>query len=312
MDKPTMEKEIKWFKENLNKLQIHGRNILAKLQKASAMHPTQQKQLQKVIKKYFWFLSAIIIYLILAYFVYNTIFYEEKETINLELSEGNGSIEGLPSVITDDSNKIIYIYPNISKDIVKNGRVNFSSNISCYPHKGNTILEGNYIECYQHIQNNTPLFIHGTLNLSDENEIYHHFLCRINRIVSVCQFGIDGQESSKCSNESKDIYEGEKINPYKFRMVMPGAGTYKIKVRYFWKCKREVYSTETKFERKPINDALSGIPLSYSENAVLVHPVIYEDQKNQNKNTLFVLALTALLGVPASVFYLRKLWMNEK
>ncbi len=47
-----MENEIKWFKENLNKSQIHGRNILAKLQRLSGLSLSQKKQLQKVIKKY--------------------------------------------------------------------------------------------------------------------------------------------------------------------------------------------------------------------------------------------------------------------
>jgi len=47
-----MESEIKWFKENLNKSQIHGKNILAKLQRLSGLSPIQKKQLPKVIKKY--------------------------------------------------------------------------------------------------------------------------------------------------------------------------------------------------------------------------------------------------------------------
>ncbi|PKP59135.1 MAG: hypothetical protein CVT88_06170 [Candidatus Altiarchaeales archaeon HGW-Altiarchaeales-1] len=47
-----MEKEIAWFKENLNKSHIHGRNILAKLQISSILFTTQKKQLQKVIEKY--------------------------------------------------------------------------------------------------------------------------------------------------------------------------------------------------------------------------------------------------------------------
>lgn len=47
-----MEKEIAWFKENLNKSHVHGRNILAKLQTSSILSTTQKKQLQKVIEKY--------------------------------------------------------------------------------------------------------------------------------------------------------------------------------------------------------------------------------------------------------------------
>ncbi len=47
-----MENEIRWFKENLSKSHIHGRNILAKLQTSSILSATQKKQLQKVIEKY--------------------------------------------------------------------------------------------------------------------------------------------------------------------------------------------------------------------------------------------------------------------
>lgn len=47
-----MKREIKWFRENLNKSQIHGSNILAKLQRLSSLSTIQRKQLQKVIKKY--------------------------------------------------------------------------------------------------------------------------------------------------------------------------------------------------------------------------------------------------------------------
>jgi len=45
-----MEKEIAWFKENLNKSHIHGRNILAKLQTSSILSTTQKSNCKKLLK----------------------------------------------------------------------------------------------------------------------------------------------------------------------------------------------------------------------------------------------------------------------
>jgi len=50
--KNEIKKEIKWFKENLNSSQIHGRNILAKLKNFSNLSTVQQRQLQVIIPKY--------------------------------------------------------------------------------------------------------------------------------------------------------------------------------------------------------------------------------------------------------------------
>ena len=47
-----IKKEIEWFRTNLIKSQIHGRNILAKLKNWSSLSDTQRKQLQIALKEY--------------------------------------------------------------------------------------------------------------------------------------------------------------------------------------------------------------------------------------------------------------------
>ncbi len=47
-----IKKEIEWFKANLIKSQIHGRNILAKLKNWPSLSANQRRQLQMVIKEY--------------------------------------------------------------------------------------------------------------------------------------------------------------------------------------------------------------------------------------------------------------------
>ncbi len=47
-----IEEKIEWFKTNLNKSQIHGRNILAKLKNWASLTRSQRKQLQVVIEEY--------------------------------------------------------------------------------------------------------------------------------------------------------------------------------------------------------------------------------------------------------------------
>ena len=47
-----IKEEIEWFKTNLIKSQIHGRNILAKLKNWSSLSDTQRKQLQIALKEY--------------------------------------------------------------------------------------------------------------------------------------------------------------------------------------------------------------------------------------------------------------------
>ena len=47
-----MDNNIKWFEQELNSSQIHGRNILAKLRRVTSLTNRQRRHLKSIIEKY--------------------------------------------------------------------------------------------------------------------------------------------------------------------------------------------------------------------------------------------------------------------